>query len=79
MLGIPTMASNFVPKNLSIELHSENGLLGMGPYPDRRIGQKPDPDWINAGKVRSSSVYITFTIDLIRLLTTFLLGDYYGS
>lgn len=46
-IGIPTLASNFIPKNIHIELQSENGLLGMGPYP--KPG-KQDPDMINAGK-----------------------------
>jgi 3-oxoacid CoA-transferase len=46
-IGIPTLASNYLPKGAKIMLQSENGLLGMGPYPDK--GQV-DPDWINAGK-----------------------------
>jgi len=46
-IGIPTLASNFLPPNVSIMLQSENGLLGMGPYP---IKGTEDPDLINAGK-----------------------------
>lgn len=47
MISIPTLASNFLPEGISIELQSENGLLGMGPYP---TADTVDPDMINAGK-----------------------------
>lgn len=46
-IGIPTMASNYLPPGISVTLQSENGLLGMGPYP--KPGQQ-DADFINAGK-----------------------------
>ncbi len=46
-IGIPTMVANYVPKDMQITLQSENGMLGMGPFPLK--GQE-DPDLINAGK-----------------------------
>ncbi|HEY7943719.1 MAG TPA: 3-oxoacid CoA-transferase [Casimicrobiaceae bacterium] len=46
-IGIPTMVANFIPKNISVTLQSENGLLGIGPFP---AADKVDPDLINAGK-----------------------------
>lgn len=46
-IGIPTLVANYVPKNLSVEFQSENGVLGMGPFP--REGEE-DADLINAGK-----------------------------
>mmetsp|Transcript_8324 Transcript_8324/g.20446 ORF Transcript_8324/g.20446 Transcript_8324/m.20446 type:complete len:560 (-) Transcript_8324:89-1768(-) len=49
-IGIPTMASSFIPKGIHIELQAENGLMGLGPYPDPSMDQYGDADFINAGK-----------------------------
>ena len=46
-IGIPTLVANYIPSNINVMFQSENGLLGMGPFP---IEEEIDPDLINAGK-----------------------------
>ncbi|MBD1365901.1 CoA transferase subunit B [Mucilaginibacter sp. ZT4R22] len=46
-IGIPTLVANYIPENIDVVLQSENGLLGMGPFP---FEGEEDPDVINAGK-----------------------------
>lgn len=59
-IGIPTLVANYIPEGLSVQLHSENGMLGTGPFP---FEGEEDADVINAGKQTVTELPTTSYVD----------------
>ena len=59
-IGIPTLVANYIPAGMDVTLQSENGMLGIGPFP---FAGEEDPDLINAGKQTVSELPITSYFD----------------
>ncbi len=59
-IGIPTLVANYIPDDVDITLQSENGMLGMGPFPTE---DEVDPDLINAGKQTITELHRTSYFD----------------
>ncbi len=62
-IGIPTLVANYIPAGVNVTLQSENGMLGMGPFP---FEGEEDPDLINAGKQTITELPQTAYFDSAR-------------